>query len=134
MVEHKKNVLPAKPEMEDLRWLGCGWSGTELKQTLHLKNLRNKNMTHSFSYFESYEQKRVFLAKHTFDIFIHVFDDAGKRRHVLLCKRDADVVANEVVPGLQHWGGDEVQNAGGQTEELQEQLWLRAAPQDVVKN
>lgn len=32
---------------------------------------------------------------------------------MLLCKRHTQVVADEVVPGLEHGGGDEVQNTGG---------------------
>lgn len=53
------------------------------------------------------------FVKRTFDILVHIFDDAGKRRHVLLCERHAQVVADEVVPRLQHWGGDKIENAGG---------------------
>lgn len=37
---------------------------------------------------------------------------------MLLSERHTQVVADEVVPGLEHGGGDEVQDAGGQTEEL----------------
>lgn len=43
-------------------------------------------------------------------ILIHFFDDASKRCHVLLRKRDAQVVANEVIPGVQHRRSDKVQN------------------------
>lgn len=48
------------------------------------KNKAKKNIRH--------------FAKHTFDILVHIFDDAGKCRHVLLCERHAQVVADEVVP------------------------------------
>lgn len=49
----------------------------------------------------------------TFDVLVHIFDDAGERSHMLLCERNTQVVADEIVPGFQHWGGDEVENAGG---------------------
>lgn len=52
---------------------------------------------------------------------------------MLLCKRHAQVVADEVVPGLQHWGGDEIQNARGQTEELGEQLGVGWVPHAIKK-
>ena len=54
----------------------------------------------------------------TFHVFVHVLDDAGQRGHVLLRQGHTQVVADEVVPGLEHWGGDEVQDAGGKAEEL----------------
>ena len=57
----------------------------------------------------------------TFNIFVHIFDDAGQGGHVLLVERHAQVVADEVVPRLEHGGGDEVQDAGGQAEKLEQQ-------------
>ncbi len=51
------------------------------------------------------------LKKKTFDIFVDILDDAGEGGHVLLCEGHAQVVANEIVSGLQHGGGDEVQYA-----------------------
>lgn len=54
----------------------------------------------------------------TFYIFVHILDDAGQRGHVLLRQGHAQIVADEVVPGLEHRGGDEVQDAGGKAEEL----------------
>lgn len=57
-----------------------------------------------------YDQSQEFKKK-TFDIFVDILDDAGEGGHVLLCEGHAQVVANEIVSGLQHGGGDEVQYA-----------------------
>lgn len=38
----------------------------------------------------------------TFDILVHILDDAGERSHMLLGERHAQVVADEIVPGFQH--------------------------------
>lgn len=52
---------------------------------------------------------------HTLNIFVDILDDAGQSGHVLLSEGHTQIVANEVVPGLQHGCGDEIQNARGQT-------------------
>lgn len=56
-------------------------------------------------------QNRAGGLKKTFDIFVDILDDAGEGGHVLLCERHAQIVANEIISGLQHGGGDEVQYA-----------------------
>lgn len=49
------------------------------------------------------EFMEVFIfSGHTFDILVDIFDYAGECSHVLFCKRHAQVVADEVVPGLKH--------------------------------
>lgn len=55
----------------------------------------------------------LIFSRHTFDILVDIFDYAGECGHVLFCKRHAQIVADEVVPGLKHWRGDEVENRGG---------------------
>ncbi len=65
------------------------------------------------------------IKKHlTFDIFVDILDDAGEGGHVLLCEGHAQVVANEIVSGLQHGGGDKVQYAWCQTQELEQEMSL----------
>lgn len=43
---------------------------------------------------------------------------------MLLRQRHAQVVADEVVPGLEHGGGDEVQDAGGEAKELEDKKYV----------
>lgn len=72
---------------------------------LHLRSLRgNKvnytvNITNSDKY-ERNKKKDTLQCLCTFDILVHILDDAGECSHMLLCERHAQVVADEIVPGF----------------------------------
>lgn len=72
----------------------------------------NLKLMNSHFYIHVYIHKTHTL---TLNIFVHIFDDTGQSGHVLLGEGHAQIVADEIVPGLQHRCGDEIQNARGQT-------------------
>lgn len=71
-----------------------------MAKKLHVRKSLNWNL--------NVRPRKEWGALKTFDIFVDIFDDAGEGGHVLLREGHAQVVANEIISGLQHGGGDEV--------------------------
>lgn len=101
---------PAGRVMEDRMLPECGWSDRELMKMLHLRSLRGKKINYTTNIMNKNDRLHC---KCTFDVLVHILDDAGECGHMLLCQRHAQVVADEIVPGFQHRGGDEVENTWG---------------------